>query len=168
MSSAKSPSIACGVLVPSALIAAVLFLPPAGPVALMPVAAGADDAVKKDMAELDGEWSMVSGEANRAAMPDAMVKTGKRVAKDGETTITFGGRVYFKAKFKIDPTKTPKTIDYTMTEGPTKGKTQLGIYERDGDSVKFCFAAPGADRPSDFTAKQGSQQTLSVWKRAKK
>jgi uncharacterized protein (TIGR03067 family) len=120
------------------------------------------------MAQLDGEWTMVSGEANGMAMPEATVKTGKRVAKDGETTITFGGQVYLKAKFSIYPGKKPKVIDYTMTEGPTKGKTHLGIYELEGDTVKFCFAAPGQVRPTDFTAKKGSQRTLSVWKRDKK
>jgi uncharacterized protein (TIGR03067 family) len=131
-------------------------------------AAGAEDAVKKEAAQLEGEWVMVSGEANGTALPEATVKTGKRVAKDGETTITIGGQVYFKAKFTIDPAKKPKAIDYTMTEGPTKGKTHLGIYEVDGDTVKFCFAAPGQDRPTEFTAKEGSQHTLSVWKREKK
>jgi uncharacterized protein (TIGR03067 family) len=131
-------------------------------------AVGADDATKKELAQLEGEWSMVSGEADGVSMPDATVKTGKRVAKDGETTITFGGQVYFKAKFSIDPTKKPKAIDYTMTEGPTKGKTHLGIYEVDGDTARFCFAAPGGDRPTDFTAKEGSRRTLSVWKRDKK
>jgi uncharacterized protein (TIGR03067 family) len=138
-------------------------------VALALVAAGdAQDAVKKDMALLEGEWSMVSGEANGLSMPKEAVQTGKRVATDGETTITINGQVYLKAKFTIDPTKKPKAIDYTMTEGPTKGKMHLGIYELDGDTVKFCFAAPGQDRPSDFTAKEGSQRTLSVWKRDKK
>jgi uncharacterized protein (TIGR03067 family) len=131
-------------------------------------AAGAQDAVKKEMVQLEGEWSMVSGEANGQPMPPEAVKTGKRVAKDGQTTITIGGQVYFTAKFTIDPTKKPKAIDYAMTEGPTKGKTHLGIYELDGDTVKFCFAAPGKDRPTEFTAKAGSERTLSVWKRAKK
>jgi uncharacterized protein (TIGR03067 family) len=135
---------------------------------LAPVgAAGAQDALKKEMAQLEGEWSMVSGQANGAAMPEAFVNSGKRVATDGETTITFGGQVNFKAKFSIDPTKKPKAIDYTMTEGPTKGRTHLGIYELDGDTVRFCFAAPGADRPTDFTAEEGSRRTLSVWKREK-
>lgn len=143
----------------SALVIAVLMV-------VAPILA--QDGAKKEMAQLEGEWSMVSGEASGASMPEAMVKTGKRIAKDGKTTITFGGRVYFKANFSIDPTKKPKTIDYTMTEGPTKGKTHLGIYELDGDTVKFCFAAPGKDRPTEFTAKEGSQQTLSVWKRTKK
>jgi uncharacterized protein (TIGR03067 family) len=129
---------------------------------------GAPDAVKRDMTLLEGEWSMVSGEASGMSMPKEMVKEGKRVAKDGETTITFNGRVNFKAKFTIDPTKKPKTIDYLMTEGPTKGKTHLGIYELDKDTVKFCFAAPGKERPTDFTGKEGSQQTFSIWKRNKK
>jgi uncharacterized protein (TIGR03067 family) len=131
-------------------------------------AADAQDGMKKEMAQLEGQWSMVSGEANGMSMPKELVQGGKRLAKDGETTITIGGQVYLKAKFSINPTKNPKAIDYTMTEGPTKGKTHLGIYELDGDTIKFCFAAPGNDRPTKFTAKQGSQRTLSVWKRDKK
>jgi len=127
----------------------------------------AEDAAKNEMSRLEGEWSMVSGEANGQALPQELVKTGKRVARDGETAITLGGQVYFKAKFTIDPAKKPKAIDYTMTEGPTKGKIHLGIYELEGDTLKFCFAAPGKDRPTEFTAKVGSQRTLSVWKRAK-
>jgi uncharacterized protein (TIGR03067 family) len=128
----------------------------------------APDASKKELSGLEGEWSMVSGVANGQAMPKQMVQSGRRVAKDGETTITMGGRLYFKAKFSIDPSQKPKAMDYNMTEGPTKGKTHLGIYELDGDTVRFCFAAPGRDRPTDFTAKSGSQRTLSVWKRDKK
>lgn len=143
----------------SALMIAVLVL-------IAPVMA--QDATDKERVQLEGEWSMVSGEANGVSMPEATVKTGKRIAKEGKTTISFAGRIYFKAKYRIDPTKKPKAIDYTMTEGPTKGKTHLGIYELDGDTVKFCFAAPGKDRPTEFTAKEGSQQTLSVWKRLKK
>src|SRR5206468_3462241 len=97
----------------------------------------AEDAAKKEMAKLEGEWSMVSGKANGQEMPAEMVATGKRVAKGGETTISIGGRLYFKAKFTIDPGQKPKAIDYEMTDGPTKGKTQRGIYELDGDTVKF-------------------------------
>jgi uncharacterized protein (TIGR03067 family) len=123
-----------------------------------------DDA-KKEMTLLEGEWSMVSGEASGQGLHAEMAKTGKRSAKDGEVTITFGERVYFKAKYTVDSTKKPKAIDYTMTEGPTKGKTHLGIYEVNGDMVKFCFAAPDKDRPTEFTAKEGSGWTLSVWKR---
>ena len=121
------------------------------------------EAVKKDMEQLQGEWSML--------MPDGSGKTisdSKRVCKGDETTVTFGGRLMMKARFTIDPSKKPKTIDYQMIDGPTKGKKQLGIYELNGDTVKFCFGSPGSERPSDFTSKPGDGRTLSVWKREKK
>lgn len=130
--------------------------------------AGDSDAVKKDMTQLQGEWSMVSGEIDKQPMPEALLKGSKRVAKGDETTVTIGGMLFMKAKFTVDPSKKPKTIDYMMTEGLTKGKTQLGIYELDGDTVKFCFAKPGQDRPTEFVTKEGSGRTLSVWKREKK
>ncbi|MBI3412268.1 MAG: TIGR03067 domain-containing protein [Planctomycetes bacterium] len=128
----------------------------------------AQDSAKKEMALLEGDWSMLSGEINGEALPEELRTEMRRVAKYGETTVTMSGRVYLKAKFTIDPTKKPKAIDYTFTEGPTKGKTQFGIYEIDGDKVKFCFSAPGKDRPTEFTAKEGSERTLSVWKRKTK
>jgi uncharacterized protein (TIGR03067 family) len=131
---------------------------------------GADkkDDGKKDMAKLEGEWSMVSGERDGQALPEDLVKDAKRVAKAGETTVTIGGQQFLKAKFTVDPSKKPKAIDYTVTEGPNKGKTQLGIYELDGDTVKFCFAAPDKERPKEFKTAAESGLTLSVWKREKK
>jgi uncharacterized protein (TIGR03067 family) len=137
-------------------------------VCLLAGAGDAEDAVKKEKKLLEGEWSMVSGEIDRQPLPAEYVKNATRVAKGGETTVMIGGRLFLKARYTIDPAKKPKTIDYAMTGGPTKGKTQLGIYELDGDTVKFCFAAPGKDRPGDFTTKEGSGRTLSVWKRTKK
>jgi uncharacterized protein (TIGR03067 family) len=125
------------------------------------------EAIKKDIAQLQGEWSMVSGSADGSAMPDAMRETAKRVCKGEETTVTVGGLLIMKAKFTIDSSRKPKTIDYQMIDGPTKGKKQLGIYELEGDTVKFCFGSPGSERPPDFTSKPGDGRTLSVWKRKK-
>ena len=130
--------------------------------------ADAPEAVKKEMAQLEGNWSMVSGERDGQALPDDLVKQAKRTMKDGETEVSIGGQVFLKAKIAIDPTKKPKTIDYTVTEGDNKGQKMLGIYELDGDTAKFCIAGPGKDRPTDFTTKEGSERTLTVWKRDKK
>ena len=33
-----------------------------------------------------------------------------------------------------------------------------------GDEVKFCFGAPGTERPTDFRTKPGERRTFSVWK----
>jgi len=125
------------------------------------------EAAKKDMAQLQGEWLMVSGSADGQAMPDDTVKQMKRVCKGDETTTTMAGQLFMKAKISINPSKKPKIIDYEMVEGFTKGKKQLGIYEVEGDTFKSCFAGPGEDRPADFSSKPGDRRTLSVWKRQK-
>src|SRR5439155_27165310 len=89
--------------------------------------------VKKEMALLQGEWSMVSGEIDGKAMPEDFLKGARRTAKGDETTIVIAGQLFMKATFTIDPAKKPKTIDYTMTDGFSKGKKQLGIYEITGE-----------------------------------
>jgi len=135
--------------------------------AFAPALAEDNKAVKKDLAALHGEWSMVSGSADGQPMPDDMRKLMKRVCNGDETAVTMNGQVFMKAKITINPSKKPSTIDYHVTEGLTKGKTQLGIYELTEDGFKSCFAKPGAERPADFTSKPGEGRTLSVWKREK-
>lgn len=137
-----------------------------GLVAVIILRARADDneAVKKELAKLQGEWSMVSGSADGQPMPAQMLKQMKRVCQGDEATVTMSGRIYLKAKFTIDPSKKPKTIDYRMTDGFTKGQQQLGIYEVEGNTFKSCFGKPGATRPTDFTSTPGDGRTLSVWK----
>ena len=130
-------------------------------IALMMARADDKEVVKKDMEQLQGEWSML--------MPDGKpIPDSKRVCKEDETTVTFGGWLMMKARFTIDPSKKPKTIDYQIIDGEGKGKRRLGIYELDGDTVKFFFGAPDAERPKDFSSKLGEGQSVSVWKRNKK
>ncbi len=132
-----------------------------------PAWADESEAIKKDMARLQGEWSIVSGSADGEPVPESMLKQMKRVCKGDETTTTMAGQIFMKAKITIDPSKQPKTIDYQMTEGFTQGQKQLGIYEVNGDTFKACFGKPGAARPTDFTSKPGDGRTLSAWKREK-
>ena len=126
------------------------------------------EAGKKDLAQLQGDWLMAAGDSGGQALPDDRVKNSKRVCKGDETTVVVGGQLLMKAKITLDPSQKPKNIDYLVTGGANAGKTQLGIYELDGDTVKFCFSAPGKDRPTDFTTKAGDGRTSSVWKRDKK
>ncbi len=129
----------------------------------------ADDGetAKHELALLQGEWTMVSGSADGQPMTEQYRSQMKRVCQGDEATVTMSGQVYLKAKITLDPARKPKTIDYLMTGGFTKGKAQLGIYEIDGDTFRSCFGAPGAERPTDFTSKPGDGRTLSVWKRQK-
>jgi len=125
------------------------------------------ESIREEIARLEGEWSMLSCERDGQTLPGEFVKTGRRSARGNETTVILGGQTLLKAAFSVDPTRTPKTIDYILTAGANVGETQAGIYALEGDTVTFCFAAPGDPRPTEFTKRRGASGTLVVWKRKK-
>jgi uncharacterized protein (TIGR03067 family) len=120
------------------------------------------------VAELAGEWSMVSGILNGEPLEKMMVNSGRRVVEGSEMTVLFGSQIYAKAKFTVDRSKTPMAIDYYNTQGANQGKMQRGIYELNGKTLRFCFAAAGQERPSDFTSTAGDGRTFTVWTRVTK
>jgi uncharacterized protein (TIGR03067 family) len=61
--------------------------------------------------------------------------------------------------------QSPKAIVYVNLAGTHQGKAQLGIYEFEGDLVKFCVAAPGAPRPTQFHSPNGAGLTYTTWRR---
>jgi uncharacterized protein (TIGR03067 family) len=115
--------------------------------------------------EFEGEWQMVSGVMNGGAMERSTVQWVRRVTTGDETAVYAGPQVMLKARFKSDPSKSPKTIDYVNTAGANKGKTQLGIYELEGDLLRVCMAAPGSERPSRFESVRGDGATFTEWRR---
>src|SRR5262249_51896610 len=121
--------------------------------------ASADD--KKDD-KLDGKWLVVSIERDGKA--DDAFKGGMRVIAGGKYTLTDKNGKATPGTFKVDPSKKPKAIDMTPTEGQYKGKTLLGIYEIDGQTLKICFTEPGKDRPTEFASKGA---VLAIHKREK-
>lgn len=74
---------------------------------------------------------------------------------------TFRGEINERGTVKVDAAKKPMTIDLIITEGSDAGKTQLGIIEVTGDTLRASFGAPGApQRPTDFNVKEGSLVVL--------
>ena len=112
--------------------------------------------------ELAGEWQLVAAFQEGQALDASMVKTGRRVTTATQTTTYFGKQVYMKATYTTDATQTPKTIDLV-----SNGKTQLGIYEVAGDTMKICFSRTGLPRPTDYETRAGDGRTSAVWKLVK-
>jgi len=126
----------------------------------------ANDA-KMDMQALQGTWQVVSGEAAGQAAPAAAVKGAELAIKGDGYSFMMKGQVAEAGTFKLDTTTKPVQMDFTITTGPNKGKTQLGICQLDGASFKVCLAHPGAPRPTAFSTKKGDQNELTVLTREK-
>jgi uncharacterized protein (TIGR03067 family) len=133
---------------------------------------GASQPAKKDEAKdpaelLQGGWSMVLLFTNGEETPAELAKSGELVVVDDEYRPKLGATVEVTT-FKLDATKSPKTIDFTHTSGFSKGQIEKGIYKIDGDDLTVCRALnPERDRPTEFAAPAGSELMLVVWKRSK-
>ena len=114
----------------------------------------------------EGEWQMVSGVMNGAAMDASTVAWVKRVTRGNQTSVIAGPQTMLKVEFTFDPSTSPASIDYLNLHGASKGNRQQGIYRLEGDVLTVCTGAPGGARPGEFTSAKGDGRSLTVWKRA--
>jgi uncharacterized protein (TIGR03067 family) len=125
-----------------------------------------EKAIKEERKKYAGTWTVTSltVDGQEASEEDCQKITVENEA-DGKWTIKIQGNTIAKGTSKIDPTKKPKAYDFTPSEGPNKDQTSLGIYELGKDTRKLCYAPPGKDRPTKFSAESGSGHTLVTFKR---
>ncbi len=126
---------------------------------------------EEDAKAVQGAWQAVTYEANGAAQKDVADKVVCTCEKD-VFAFQYEGKVIWKATFKLDPSKKPRAIDVTITEGGgdgEKGKVLHGIYELGKGTLKWCTAEPGStDRPKEFSTKEGINHMLVTLKKEKK
>ncbi len=126
-----------------------------------------EDASKQDLQELQGTWTLASGEDDGKPLPEALLKDSHLTFDRDQHTAKVGDKTY-RGTHKLDASTKPKAIDITDTEGPFKDKTVRGIYELEGDEFRICYAVDGKDRPKQLLGKAGTGQRYHVWKRVKK
>ncbi len=139
-------------------------------VVLLSPSPAADDA-KKDQEALQGTWKPVSSEQGGKDQGDEAKQHTLTFEKD-TFTVKRGDQVLLKGTFKLDPSKKPKAIDMTVTEGrgeDAKGKELHGIYELTKDGLKWCTCQPGGtDRPKEFSTKEGTRDLCVTLKKETK
>jgi uncharacterized protein (TIGR03067 family) len=130
----------------------------------------ADDKadLEKEIKKFQGAWTFESSVTGGKELAAGDLKGLVLIFEGDKHTVKKGDEVIQVGTQKLDPSKSPKTIDVTMTEGPSKGTVMLGIYEIDGDTLKVCFDAEGKKRPTEFRSAAGSQIFVNVHKRVKK
>ncbi len=135
------------------------------------MAASAETDHQKEINKLQGAWVMIVGEHD-----------GKQLSGDhiGRSKITYEGTkgtlvvpqqhnetIIFDI-VKIDPATNPKQMHFVRRNGPSAGKTVIGIYEFDGnDQYRFAFDPTGTATVKEFSTKEGSGHIRHNWKRAK-
>ncbi len=127
-----------------------------------------DDKVADEDKKFEGTWVVTMMEVGGQKVPEQAF---------AEMTFTFKGKKYEQkvgdmlvegGTQDLDPSKTPKNMDINVTDGETKGKKQLAIYEIDGDKAKICAADhDDKERPSKFETKEGSKNMIFELKRKK-
>jgi uncharacterized protein (TIGR03067 family) len=115
--------------------------------------------------EIEGEWPMVSAVIDGKPLAADMVKWCTRITRGNVTQILAGPQSMLDAEFTLDATRTPHHIDYVNRSGKNKGKTQAGIYELAGDTLRICTGPPGGPRPREFRSEKGDGRSYTVWRR---
>ena len=125
-----------------------------------------DEAIKSDRKQIEGTWRAVALQVNGNTTSEEDAKKLTVVnGSDGTWSLYSQDKLITKGTSIFDPTKNPKTIDFTPTEGEAKGKQSLGIYELGATTRKLCFAPSGKQRPMEFSAPPGSEHVLVVFER---
>jgi uncharacterized protein (TIGR03067 family) len=120
------------------------------------------DAVKEELAKLQGTWKVERVEAGGKEVKD--LKLGEITFKEGGGVEGLGPDI----TVKLDPTRKPKEIDLIRGKD---GRPWMGIYSLDGDTLKLSLALVEAGkvaeqkRPTDFDKEK--PQMIITLKKAK-
>ena len=133
------------------------------PLLLASSARAGDDAA----GAIKGIWAVETMSFDGVKVTDDPTAGPQLTAFDGTNYVQRkGSLITEEGTYELDPSKSPKSIDFVITKGPDAGKRQLGIYEVDSTTLRVCVAEPGGKkRPKGFDSGPGSRQLLVVTKR---
>jgi len=106
--------------------------------------------VGEELQRFQGTWQVAAWEESGKAL--AAADLAKRGVFFGGNIFVFrrDGKVHRAGAIQLDPGKSPRTINLSVKEGEGKDGVMLGIYARDGDTLKLCFDPEGQTRPENF------------------
>jgi uncharacterized protein (TIGR03067 family) len=136
---------------------------------VIPLLALAKETPPGDAGELQGAWQVVGLEANGEKKAAEEFREWKVVFKNDEIWVAKPEGTDPKLKFKLDPTKSPKTIDLIVQEGKNKGKVAPGIYDLGNGRLRLCLNVFGnpSYRPGEFKTKEGDGVGFATLERVK-
>lgn len=125
---------------------------------------------RKELERFEGTWVLIDGEKEGQKLPADQIKKGKITWHRGQVSVDTPHQSpdTIQATITVDPSQSPKHMDWVRSTGPGKDETFHAIYEFiSDDEYRVCFSPAGKDRPREFATKPGNGQLLHVWKRVK-
>jgi uncharacterized protein (TIGR03067 family) len=125
---------------------------------------------KSDQDKIQGTWRVVNFCLPGVKQDEMLAAIWDHFKK--QTTTFSGDEVHIDtgipnqsvepARFKLSPEHGPKQIDLIALRDANNPKDNLwgpGIYKFEDDKLWVCIAPPGGKRPSDFSTKDGADQS---------
>lgn len=128
---------------------------------------------EREMDSLQGTWCFDVLQSDAWPKPNG-VPTDSSGRKSEQRWTIDGDRISWtnnldgqqtEVSFTLDPTRTPKQIDFTFLSGPHKGKKSIGIYEPqkgNADYLWLCMTNPGSDAPRPTEVGYSSEKQQSM------
>ncbi len=110
-----------------------------------------EEVIKQEKAKLQGTWVVVKSESDGVEPEDPPKVIWTHTFKDGMVIIQYDDKDPREVPYEIDPTKSPKTIDYVFPKDNPKKEKSPGIYYLDGDTLTVSRTVWGFPRPKDFS-----------------
>ncbi len=130
------------------------------------LAADLNETAKKELNALEGEWTVVATAVNDK---ETEVPVDERIA------VTVSGAKFTFGKFgdarvtALDPTTTPKILDFKMLRKPESGVRNEAIYKFQKDTLTVVvYLGEGSKRPGSFDVPKDMDTMRFTLKRLKK
>jgi len=130
-------------------------------------ASNAQESKDAARAKLIGTWAGYAVEGKGEKPNQGPVKLELKITKESIQAKQFKGKDALdlgEGKFELNHDKMPFTLDGDKKiDNPNRKEIWLGIYQLDGDTLKWCVKKKG--RPTEFETKEGA--FLMILKRMK-
>ncbi len=128
-------------------------------------AAPQDEFIEREHQRLEGTWRVLSAEADGTPIPAREFRDLQLTFKDGKFTARRGDEEPQEGTYTLDPSRNPKQMDVTRTNGPARGQKQLAVYSLNGNILKICSCETGSERPAGFDTRDKTGYTLMTLRR---
>jgi uncharacterized protein (TIGR03067 family) len=126
-------------------------------------AAGADL-----LSALRGRWKPIYQEIDGQMVPPTEYATTVVELRDSEFKVEKNGTVAYDGLFTLDPLASPMEISliYKTSSNPIfLGGPRPGVFQIEGETLKWCFGPIGHPTPKGLNTFPGSEGVLSIYQK---